>query len=306
MRLLPVVVALAATLARAQQAIPPGQPPQGAPALPPGLQGPAQPAPPAGPPVLTVRPDAKVRIDDRKVARDAHDGKEALLAGRYEDAKRAYGEAQVRAPDRPELSYNLGLTSLLAGDLPAAESALEGAERAVPSATPAAGGRTSKGAPVDPRLAEDSLFNLAHAKLRKDDYAGAISSLAQVVAKDPASEDARRNLELALRLIQEQSKDQPQQQQQQQDQQQQQQQEQQQQQQEQQQQQDQQQQQQKQPQDQQQQEKQQQQDQQLGQMTEQQAKDLLDALAAEEKQQLKDEQEKKKIRQLPPPAGKDW
>ncbi len=180
---------------------------QAPPAIPPDLDlmgPPASVPPPTGP-----REGVEHRRVETGVARDASRGTRALLDGRPAEAMQAYDRAQVRAPDVAELAYNRGLAALLAGNTEEAQAAFQLAQElrekeaeARPQAAPPAA------------LAEDSRFNDGHAAWQKDDVRSAVQRWASVVARDPNAPDARKNLELALRLMQSEQEQQQQQQQQ--------------------------------------------------------------------------------------------
>lgn len=303
-----VAVAVAALLlagrAGAQR---PGAPPI---PMPPASAAPApMPAPTAAPPTPAgVRAGVAVRRVERPVAAATRDGNAALLAERPDDALALYAKAQVEAPDIPEIEYNRGLAALLAGDAQEAEKAFALSQQlARPAAganAPAATGAVARAAQETPaELLEDSRYNLGHAAWAQDRLPEAIQGWASILAKDPASDDARRNLELALRLLaqqqqeQQQQKPEPQEQEKQDDDEEE----------------------EKQPQSPQEGGQDQEpkgaqgeqpppepgEQQAPGQMTREQAEDLLEALEATEKQAMREDTEKQ-ARRLAPIAGKDW
>ncbi len=288
-------------------------------ASPASAQAPQQPGapaetqlPPPRPPE-SDRPLEDARVVERDVARAAGAGNVALIEGRYEEALESYEQAQVIAPELPELEYNRGVSLLLRGEYEDAERALEqglslslAGEGEVPAA--------------DPLLVGDGQFNLGHVAFGKQELDAAVRRFANALAAEPGSADARRNLELVLRAIEQQEQEQQDQQQEQDDQQQ----EQQDQEQQEQDQQDEQEQedqegeqdqdqeqepgdeQEQDPQPQDQQEKEQQQQPKPGEMSREQIEQLLDALAEEEREALRQKQEAEKKEALPAPGGKDW
>ena len=204
--LVALTAALAAT-AIAQQAPPPA--PGG------GDPNPAAAPPPPTPPPTGPREGVTPRRVDGAVARDAEAGTKALLDQRPAEAMVRYDQAQVKAPDVAELAYNRGLAALLAGKTDDARRSFELAQKLRDE--------QSKADPThapSQLLDEDSRFNDGHAALQGEDLKGAVQRWASVVQADGSAGDARKNLELALRLlqIQEQQKQQQQQQQQQQNQ----------------------------------------------------------------------------------------
>jgi tetratricopeptide (TPR) repeat protein len=263
-------------------------------------------APPSAvpPTPAAVRGGVAVRRVDGPVAAATREGNKALLAERPDDALAHYSKAQVEAPDVPEIEYNRGLAALLAGDAPEAAKAFALAQQlARPPAGATAQAGSSPATQTPPELLEDSRFNLGHAAWAQDQLPEAIQGWASILAKDPGSDDARRNLELALRLLAQQQQEQQQQEPEEQepkdeDESEE----------------------EKQPQDQQPGEDEQQpqggkpdeqappgpdQQQAPGQMTKEQAEDLLEALEAVEKQAMREDSEKQ-ARRLAPVAGKDW
>ena len=165
------------------------------------------PLPPLPPPAGERVPVVPRRVSP-SIAHATSDGNKALLAGRAQDARKIYTDAQVKAPELPELEYDRGLASLYAGDLDAAAQAFDHAPQMSASAPAGKGGKPT---PVPPELTADSYFNAGHVAWRKEDVAGAVQRWAQLVAQDPGAKDARRNLELALRLLEEQQQQQQQQ-----------------------------------------------------------------------------------------------
>jgi Ca-activated chloride channel family protein len=189
---------LAAAVARAQA------PP---PALMPAPQG-AVISPPQGAPIPTpqgVREGVPARRVQGAVASATRHGNDALLAERPDDALAFYEKAQVAAPELPEIEYNRGLAALLTGDASEAARAFASTRdlaKPQPEVEPAPGA-----------LLEDAQFNASHAEWAQDRLPEAINGWASIIAQDPGATDARRNLELALRLLRQQQQQQQQQQQ---------------------------------------------------------------------------------------------
>jgi Ca-activated chloride channel family protein len=270
--------------ARAQQPDPASGVPIPNPAAPP-IKVP----PPTGP-----RQGVTPRRVDSGVAHQAQEGTKALLDQRPGEAMVRYDQAQVKSPDLPELAYDRGLAALLAGKSEDAKKSFALATRLREEAAK----KDPKHAP-SPLLDDDARFNDAHASFQTDDLKGAVQKWASVVQGEPGADDARKNLELALRMLEVQQQQQQQQQNQQQpkpqDQDQ-----------------------KPQPQDQGQQQPQpqepkpeqgdqpqpQQPQERPGEMSRDQAEQLLDALQAQEKQAMGDRQEKETRRA--PASGKIW
>ena len=93
-----------------------------------------------------------------------------------------FTEAQAQAPDDPRVLYNLGLALARAGKL-------EQADRAWKRAAQLAQGELSR----------DAWYNRGVAALSNKNTRGAVDAFAQALMIDPADDEARRNLELALK-----------------------------------------------------------------------------------------------------------
>lgn len=109
-------------------------------------------------------------------------GEEEAAAG---EARRAFEAAGRLAPDDPRVAYNTGTARLLAGHGDAVEAL----------------GQAAAAAPAD--LAAPAHYNLGTAQLAADDPAAAVAALKQALRLDPGNEDAKHNLELALRRLEE-------------------------------------------------------------------------------------------------------
>jgi Ca-activated chloride channel family protein len=107
--------------------------------------------------------------------------------GRFEEALRSYTKAQVELPEAAELYYNIGNVLYRQNEF---RSAAEAFARALLSAPDELVGRVA--------------FNLGNASFRAMDYESAVESYEQALRADPADMDAKRNLELALRAMEQQ------------------------------------------------------------------------------------------------------
>jgi tetratricopeptide (TPR) repeat protein len=132
--------------------------------------------------------------------RKTEQGNSQYLDGMYEEALRSYTEAQVDAPEAPQLYYDIGNVLYRQGDY---EGAAEAFERALLSA------------PQD--MLSMSAYNLGNARYRLQEFKEAVDAYQRSLKEDPADFDAKRNLELALRALQQQRQQQQQQDQQQDD-----------------------------------------------------------------------------------------
>ncbi|MFP3940206.1 MAG: tetratricopeptide repeat protein [Thermoanaerobaculia bacterium] len=128
-------------------------------------------------------------------------GLELLETAEPADATEAFETARRIAPDRPAVLFNAGTARLLAGEGRGAASLLE---RAVES--PAA---TADGAAPERRhrlpagLAQPAWYNLGAARLAADDPAGAVEAFEEALRLAPGDRDAKHNLEVALRRLEE-------------------------------------------------------------------------------------------------------
>jgi Ca-activated chloride channel homolog len=112
---------------------------------------------------------------------------------KYDEALKSYTEAQLEAPDAPQLHYNLGNVFFRKGDF---EKARDEYLRALASA--------------DRSLDPLSVYNMGNAFLSQRQYKDAVSAYRRVLKLKPSDRDAKRNLELAL-LRMKQQQQQPQQ-----------------------------------------------------------------------------------------------
>ena len=127
-----------------------------------------------------------------------------LEAGDPAAALEALETAGRLDPDDPRVLFNLGTGRLLAdhGD---AVGALEAALRTdVGAADPAAPPASASGAGLPPELRQRAFYNLGGAELAADDPAGAVAAYEEALRLDPSDADAKHNLELALRRLEEQ------------------------------------------------------------------------------------------------------
>jgi tetratricopeptide (TPR) repeat protein len=116
---------------------------------------------------------------------------------RYDDALTEYRSAQVLAPELPELSFNAGNALYRKGVV----------TDALREYAKAAGAG-------DSLLAASAEYNAGTASLNAGDLAAAVESLKASLRLRPDDPDAKHNLELALRLLEQQQQEQQQEQQQ--------------------------------------------------------------------------------------------
>ena len=121
------------------------------------------------------------------------DGNRLYEEKKYDEALKRYTEAQLEAPDAPQLHYNLGNVLFRKGDL---EKARDEYRRALSSADPG----------LDPR----AIYNLGNTFFTRQEYKDAVAAYQRALRLDPSDADAKRNLELALLRMQQQQQQQQQ------------------------------------------------------------------------------------------------
>jgi Ca-activated chloride channel homolog len=105
--------------------------------------------------------------------------------GKFQDAEKAYLDAQAVEPGRPELLYNMGNTLLRQKKFDQAVQALHQA--------------INKG---NRGLQGNSWYNLGNAFFENGKFKEAVESYVQTLKINPADREAKQNLELALKKLQ--------------------------------------------------------------------------------------------------------
>jgi len=100
---------------------------------------------------------------------------------KYPEALKRYTEAQLAAPDSPQLHYNLGNVFFRQGEV---EKAREEYRRALAAADKS----------LDPR----AVYNLGNTFFNQQQYQEAVDAYQRALKLSPKDMDAKRNLELAL------------------------------------------------------------------------------------------------------------
>jgi tetratricopeptide (TPR) repeat protein len=116
--------------------------------------------------------------------RKTEKGNRLYQQGAYEEALGAYTEAQVAAPDAPELHYDIGNVLYRQGSF---EESAEAYLRALGSAPPT--------------LAPLAAYNLGNSLYEQGRYEEAIRAYVRALRQNPSDRDAKHNLELALRAL---------------------------------------------------------------------------------------------------------
>jgi len=123
-------------------------------------------------------------------------GNEAFRQKDYQTALEQYHIAEADRPESPEINYNIGNTLFEQGDF---EQATEHLNKSLN--TQEAG------------LAARAQYNLGNTHFRKGDYQSAIQAYKESLELNPDDMDAKYNLEVARRMLKEQSEQEQQQQQ---------------------------------------------------------------------------------------------
>jgi tetratricopeptide (TPR) repeat protein len=139
---------------------------------------------------VPVRPAAAA--DSSSAARN-NEGNRLYNQRRYDEALKMYTDAQAVRPDAPELHYNIGNVLYRKHEF----------DKAAEEYRKAQGAR-------DPALSQAAVFNRGNALMAQQRLPEAIQAYVQALRADPADADAKRNLELALRLLRDQQQPAPQ------------------------------------------------------------------------------------------------
>jgi Ca-activated chloride channel family protein len=121
-------------------------------------------------------------------------GNQFFQQGKFEEAEKAYLEALASMPERPEISYNLGNSQIKQKKYDQALLSLRAS--------------VSKGSSA---LQADSWYNVGNALYDMGRYKDSAQAFIQSLRLNPADRDAKHNLELALRKMEEQKQEKPQQ-----------------------------------------------------------------------------------------------
>ena len=105
--------------------------------------------------------------------------------GRYEDAEKAYAKADMDHPKDIRFRYNRGCAAFQNGQYKEADAAFSSVMRRV----------------KDGNVRFKAAYNLGNTAYKQEDYASAAEYYKAALTANPASQDARYNLELSLRAI---------------------------------------------------------------------------------------------------------
>lgn len=117
---------------------------------------------------------------------------ELYRKGRFAEAEKAYAQSDMDNPKDLRYRYNRGVAAYQGGDY-------QGAAAAFASVL-----RRSQ----DDDIRSKAAYNLGNATYKQGDFQAAVKHYKQAIAQDPSSEDARHNLELAIRALQQQKEQQ--------------------------------------------------------------------------------------------------
>lgn len=123
-------------------------------------------------------------------ARAADPGTKAYSAGKWEAARDEYEKYAAEHPTDPRGAYNLGTALNKTNEL---EPALRALKLAL--------------AGSDPKLRSKAWFNLGNTQAKSQDLAGARDSFRMALRSDPKDQDAKINLELVEKLLQQSQSD---------------------------------------------------------------------------------------------------
>jgi|GEM_PF-690015 len=117
-------------------------------------------------------------------ADDVNRGNHAYKKGKYDRALKAYRDAQIKAPNNPVVSYDLGNALHQAGQHDEAEKAYQ---------------KTLAG--KDPALRAKAFYNLGNNYVKQQKYEDAVKSYHQALKLKPRDEDTIYNLSQTLALM---------------------------------------------------------------------------------------------------------
>ena len=132
------------------------------------------------------------------------DGNQAYATGELERALELYLAAEIETPDDPLITFNIGNALHRLGKLDEAHLAFD---RARQLAAQRAAESSSDVAATSASLAADAAFNLGNTQFRSGQFSQAVDSFIGALTADPTARDAKHNLELALRMLEQQPPD---------------------------------------------------------------------------------------------------
>lgn len=133
---------------------------------------------------VSLRPAVAATVGDEAAERSA-EALEHYNGGRFAEAVDQYRQARIEDPDSPELAFNVGSALYKQGDFEAAGGAFQEASAA-------------------PALSARSFYNLGNTLFRKQAYPQAVEAYKEAITRGFDDEAGKANLELALRMQQQQ------------------------------------------------------------------------------------------------------
>jgi len=126
------------------------------------------------------------------LASENRKGNSFFAQGKYQDAEKAYLDAEVNHPGRPEILYNLGNSLIKQRKY---DKGIQTLRRSI-----------DKG---DDETKENSWYNAGNAYFLMGDYKDSSDAFIQALRLNPADKDAKHNLELALMKLKQQQQSKP-------------------------------------------------------------------------------------------------
>lgn len=154
----------------------------------------------SGPPVAPTAPPAEAQ-PEAKAAEPAPGWLEGLLYNPAERAKKGAAAAQAGAPRAAAEALDTALRLDPGSDRARYNAGTAHLQAASPEAAPLLEAAAKS---ADKEVASRAFYNLGNSRLAADDLKGAVEAYKDSLRRDPANADAKFNLELALRRLQEQ------------------------------------------------------------------------------------------------------
>lgn len=144
-------------------------------------------------PVLAVAMTlvAPSKLEAESLASKNREGNRLFAQGKYEDAEKAYLDAQVKNPGRPEVLYNLGNALIKQNKQ---DQGIQSLRQSI-----------DKG---DTGTKKNSWYNTGNALFSMGRFRDSAEAFIQALRLDPADHDAKHNLELALKELKQQQQNQ--------------------------------------------------------------------------------------------------
>jgi Ca-activated chloride channel family protein len=137
---------------------------------------------------LTVAiPAIALQATAESLADKNREGNRLFAESKYEEAEKAYLDAQAKSPGHPEILYNLGNALIK--------------QRKYSQGIRALRQSSDSG---NEQIKTDSLYNTGNALYTTGDYKGSADAFIEALKLNPEDKDAKHNLELALEKLQEQ------------------------------------------------------------------------------------------------------